>query len=660
MRSFSVYTAVLRRRTVLRMAALLFICALAAGFPAAATLYGFPREVSADSMWHEDYYRATASGDGLSEAEMERLDTACLTFLQTWQADLSLLAVFSGEYEGQDIREFARGYYESARFGYGPDRTGFQVVWDMDTDEMVIVPIGTAETMIPESYLTYTAGAAPAYREKYGIYGPLYASMRMLDNYLKEHAGEVSSNADSAGENETAEKSGLAENTTDASEPDQPAAAIPDPSLRVGEGADMPAWYPKDPASFPQYLDETAPRVVDTADLFTAEEEASMEERLSAIRREINRDIVVFTDTSTYGLERAVYAADFYDFNGYGCGEDREGVCLFICMDPQNRGGWTCCTGPVTMGLYTEEVANQIDDMLYDFLGAGRYCEGVTDWIENFRRLYVTGSPYTPDWALQAQEDFTRTHNPDAPRVVDDACLLTEEEEETLSAQAAAIAGEYDLDVVIHTARHPGSMEEQEFSDAFYYYNGYGHGEQYDGILLTIFKRPGYPAPDPCITASGKALEKLTDVNRSRLAGRCRDKVILDEYAEAAGSWLEQTRHMLRTGRAPRSAFSWNVTIGLEALAGAIFGAISLARARSRMATPKIQTDADRYLVRDSLQIRKLADTFLDATTTKTYSPIKEEDDDSSDSSSGGGSSSYSSSYSGSSGTTHSGSGRNF
>ena len=123
----------------------------------------------------------------------------------------------------------------------------------------------------------------------------------------------------------------------------------PDDDLRVGDGDPaLPAWYPKDPLSFPFYHDEKAPRVIDIADIFSGEEEQQMEARLAELRTSLGKDIVILADVSTYGLSRSVYAADFYDFNGYGIGPDREGVCLMICMEPGNRGWWCCCTGPVT------------------------------------------------------------------------------------------------------------------------------------------------------------------------------------------------------------------------------------------------------------------------------------------------------------------------
>lgn len=434
----------------------------------------------------------------------------------------------------------------------------------------------------------------------------------------------------------------------------------PDDDLRVGDGDPaLPAWYPKDPLSFPFYHDEKAPRVIDIADIFSGEEEQQMEARLAEIRASLGKDIVVLADVSTYGLSRSVYAADFYDFNGYGIGPDREGVCLMICMEPGNRGWWCCCTGPVTRGLYDETTANQIDDMLYVYMKAGDYGAGVADWIENIRRLYTTGSPYSEEWAVIDEASFERFHDPDAPRIVDDAKILSDSEIERLTQKAAELSDRYGVDVVIHTARSQGVLDRDTYSRKYYLTHGYGFSDEYDGIQLTIFKRPGYTG-GVNVYASGKGLKKLSEVNKNRLEDRCDSLISGGEYYEGASQWLDQAGHMLRTGRAPRSSASWRFTTILEMLAGLIFGSVSLGKAKARMATPQTKENANSYIVQKSIRIRNVANRLLDSRVSEVYSPIKRESSDSGDHSSGGGSSTFHSSYSGSSGSSHSGSGRDF
>ena len=606
-------------------------------------------EETGDPLWSEDYYRASDSSGELSDAERNELDSICIEFMKKYHADLSLLSISQERLGDMALREAAEQYYEESGFGYGDGRDGFQMILNLDTNEVAIVPIGAAVEMIPEEYLRRFETSAAGFREQYGVFGPFYATTRHLNNYMEQHASQATEKSDAAVQNSDA----AAESSTQAD-----VLPITDITARVGEGSDKPAWFPVNPDSFPEYHDETAPRIVDTADLFTEEEEMQMEARLAEIRSELNKDIVVATDVSSYGLDQSIYAADFYDFNGYGIGDQFEGVVLFICMDPNDRGWFVTCTGPETRALYTEQIANQMDDMLYEYMSAGRYSEGVSDWIENFRRLYKTGSPYLPDWAALDINTFERFHDETAARVIDEAGLLTEQEIADLEAHAREISEKYGQDVVIHTAVSSGSMSRQDYSDLFYYFNGYGSGDDYEGILLSVFKQPRYKA-SVSISAFGKCADKLTDVNRGRLEDRCTDALEIRRYYDALNNWLSQTDHMLRTGRVPHSDWHWIVSVFLSLAGGLIFGGVSLARAYARMETPKIAEDANTYYVKNSSRIRRISDTFLRRSFSQTYSPEETRSSDSGSSSSGGGST-YKSSYSGSSGRTHSGSGRKF
>lgn len=677
------------------------------------------------ALWNTEYYRAVDALGRLSPAEEKSLDAECLEFMESWHVDLALAAVTSDRYEGGTLSSCARAYYEECGFGYGPDGDGFMVVWDTETDEAVIEAFGAAKGMITEDYLRFVCENMTQFREKYGIYGPLYASTRYLNNHLekeKERGGakkrgtvrsgaddpagagaedpasdrdadpdqntdpgldtDTDRNTDAGADTNSDEDTGLAADSgldaeTDltmdsyrgadsddpaASHETLPAGEKPDESLRVGGDAGSvgkPDWYPKDTSSFPYYHDDDAPRVVDRADIFTDDEEAQMEARLAQLRPLLQKDLVVFTEMSAYGLSHEAFADDFFDYNGYGWGEDFEGACLMVCMDPADRGWWCSCSGPVTMGLYTEAAANRIDDLLYEYMRDGDYGEGVLDWIENFRRLYQTGSPYNEEWALLTKDGFSRFHDPDAPRIVDDAKLLDSGEIEELRKKAGSLSEKYGLDVVVHTAYGEGILSREEYGDHFFYFNGYGFGDGYDGIELTIFKRPGYLGSVQ-ISASGKGLEKLTEVNESRLTSRCSEPVESRHYYAAIDEWLELSDHMLRTGRVPRTASSWGFTTVLELLAGLIFGLASLSGAKKRMATPKLQERADSYIVKNSVRIRNIADTFLYNTVSRIYSPRKTQDSSSTRSSSGRSRSSYSRPHRSSSGRSHSGSGRRF
>ncbi len=75
---------------------------------------------------------------------------------------------------------------------------------------------------------------------------------------------------------------------------------------------------------------ENSNRIVDNADLFTAEEEQDLLNRVNDIYENKKFDVVIVTVKSTDGKSDQAYADDFYDYNGYGYGSKHDGCILLI------------------------------------------------------------------------------------------------------------------------------------------------------------------------------------------------------------------------------------------------------------------------------------------------------------------------------------------
>ena len=412
----------------------------------------------------------------------------------------------------------------------------------------------------------------------------------------------------------------------------------------------MPAWYPDDPSSFVFFHDEEAPRVVDDADILTYEEEEAIEERITGIREAFQRDIVVFTDTSTHGLERAVYCADFYDFNGYGYGDEREGFCLFICMDPESRGFWTCSTGTVSRGLQTREAAEDLDDKLYAFLVKGDYGGGILDWLDNMETLYSKVPDISRGLPLdeeEEEEDIPRFHDPSAPRVYDPCGLFSKSEIEALTEKALDISKTYDTDIVIVTGTVPEGTYTYDYFDSYYKANGYGFGDDYRGAMLAL--EPYSNLTFQWINFYGETDYRCTALAYERLLrniSRCAED---GNNYKAADRFLDDVDHLLKTGRVPLMIWDYAKAGGIASLIGALISWISLLIASAKMKTPRLQKHANDSYVPDSFRSAAVRDDYVGTTTTRTYRPERESYD-----------SDYSDSYSGSSGAEHSGSGRDF
>ncbi len=94
------------------------------------------------------------------------------------------------------------------------------------------------------------------------------------------------------------------------------------------------------------------PYVVDHADLLSAEEETALEEKLSEISKRQSFDVVIVTENTLDGKSPMEYADDYYDYNNYGYGENRDGCLLLLAMDTRDWWISTCGYGITALTDY--------------------------------------------------------------------------------------------------------------------------------------------------------------------------------------------------------------------------------------------------------------------------------------------------------------------
>ena len=107
---------------------------------------------------------------------------------------------------------------------------------------------------------------------------------------------------------------------------------------------------------------EQRDRIVDDADLLTEDEEASLEEQFAQISELYQFDLVVVTTYDTDGKSSMEYADDYFDYNGYGYGENYDGALLLVNMDTSEWWVSTCGSG---IEIINDDV---LDAMSYEFV----------------------------------------------------------------------------------------------------------------------------------------------------------------------------------------------------------------------------------------------------------------------------------------------------
>ncbi len=610
--------------SVKRISALLFVLLL--------IIASVPVLASGDTEWRSELMRMNDLSDVMEQADIDELNSRACGAVEQYKLDFVLIT-FTSDMRGEadTDSEYVDYLYENNGLGYGATKDGVLMAVNTDTGAYLLKAFFRGYQIFPaESLNSISAHVNAAY----------------FDGGLKS--------AFSAFLDKTTEAAAASDVEYDP-EADYFGFEITTVSGRFEESG-MPYWYPVDVAGWsftPAAAD--APRVVDDADILTPEEEARISARIAEVAPKYNTDIVIFTDVSTRGLERRVYAADFYDFNGYGYGDDHDGFCLFICMDPNARGGWCCVTGERSRSLYTEDNANQLDDVLYDYLKKGEYGDGIYDWVGNIGTLLDKGAPFAPEWfpSLNGGE-YQRTHDPAAPRVADDAKLIEAEDEAKLLEKINSIKEKYGVDVLVLTSYDTYGMDDDNFVDAFYRYKGYGLGEDYSGVILGILE----PGDRIVMNAYGNATDKIKTRNVELLSDAAGSRADVSDYYGAADRWLDYLDTTLRTGRTPRIPFIWAIRSALSAVAGLIGGGVRTSSAKRSMKTVRTAYSANDHLVAGSCRLQPTLDRFIRNDVTRVYSPVRSDSGKGSGSSGGG--SSYSGGYSGSSGSSHSGSGRDF
>lgn len=224
-------------------------------------------------------------------------------------------------------------------------------------------------------------------------------------------------------------------------------------------------------------------------------------------------------------------------------------------------------------------------------------------------------------------------------KVYDDAALFTEEEQELLMEKARRIAEDRRMDVVVVTADDTLGKSSMAYADDFYDYNGFGFGDEYDGVLLLIDmdNRVAW------ISTSGRAIGIFNDNRIDRILDKMEGHLRADDFYRAADVFLDEVDYYTAGGF--RKAVRHIPIYLIISLAAA---GISVAVMASYNKGRKTVT-ADTYLDHDSIRLRDNRDVYIRTAVTKRVI-----------SSSSGGGHGGSSTHVSSSGHTHGGGGRSF
>ncbi len=158
----------------------------------------------------------------------------------------------------------------------------------------------------------------------------------------------------------------------------------------------------------PTFAASDMPRLVDDANLLSAEEKTELLNKLDEISNRQQMDIVVVTVDSLEGASAMQYADNFYDMHGYGFGTEKDGVLFLISMEERD---WYITTTGYGITAFTDAGLEYLSEQFLNDLSTGAYATAFTIFAElcdDFITQARNGNPYDISFA---EESFAFARN---------------------------------------------------------------------------------------------------------------------------------------------------------------------------------------------------------------------------------------------------------
>ena len=381
-----------------------------------------------------------------------------------------------------------------------------------------------------------------------------------------------------------------------------------------------------------------------------------------------------YTSQYVYDPEYNLSDSELYELNNYAAGiENKSGYALIFCIISDNGG--------MTNEEYAEEAYYSYTDSkdavvfvhnetekVYNYYIAGDekgiFSEAV---IDAMRVAYDTNESYyggimgfyaAAETALEYVEYATvpsvdnaptqapLTNEPEFvpvertnPLVVDQADIIPDDVENALLTRCETIATEYEMEVAIVTTNDFEGKSAQAYADDYYDYNGYGWGENDDGMLV-VYKPGAEGEREIWITTHGNGSTFFFQGIREGIIADMKDYLIAEDYDKAFNMYLDRAEEQLKPG----TPVIWFFVL---ALVGAVVGLLITGSMTAKNKSVVAQNQAKVYTRQGSMMVTGAQDVYA-------YSFVdtrpKQTSDNSNDDST----------HTSSSGRTHSGSGAKF
>ena len=212
----------------------------------------------------------------------------------------------------------------------------------------------------------------------------------------------------------------------------------------------------------------------------------------------------------------------------------------------------------------------------------------------------------------------------DNPPIIDDAGYLMQSELDELSRELDKVREKYNFEVAIYTESDMTSGSAEASADDIYDYNGYGAGENDDGIMLYICS----DTREYHFTTHGKGLKYFNANGLAYLESKVVPHLSENDYYEAFEEYIETTDELLQMAKDGKpyneKQYSMKYLFGviIVCLIAPLLIAFWMMKRKLKKMKTAVENDyAANYIKPGSMRIDTSRDLFLYSRITKTERP---------------------------------------
>lgn len=373
--------------------------------------------------------------------------------------------------------------------------------------------------------------------------------------------------------------------------------------------------------------DGIVPRVNDPVGILTSEEASSLLEKADRISESYGVDVVAVINDTFEEEYLSDYTDNYFADNGFTDG-------FMLSVNITEGTFWTAVFGSCASFIDDEDI-EYIDTA---YTEAATYYDGVDEYLDACEALLSAENE-------PIQETVAENTAGAAEKVllIDNADLLTSEEESVLSAKLDEMSTRLKCDVIVLTE---ASIDDdaEAYADDYFDYNGYGQGASCDGILFLVSMDPR----SWHISGSGICnSEYISTSALDYISENVVDNLKNEEYADCFNTYAKRCEEVIsdaRNGKKFKEPFNLGMNLIICVAIGFVVAFIVTGSMKSQLKSVVAKKEANSYLKPGSLMVTDARDMFLYRQVTYTQK--------SNNSSSG--------SHTSSSGRSHSGTGGSF